>query len=74
MIQYTITMKFRVEAEKATQEKIAEYADELSENIMNDTKLVYGNGIEILDVVVDDIENNIGDYEEDEDYFDFEED
>lgn len=67
-------MKFRVEAEKATQEKIAEYADELSENIMNDTKLVYGNGIEILDVVVDDIENNIGDYEEDEDYFDFEED
>ena len=68
MKQYTITMKFRVEAEKANLEKITEYADELSENIMGDNKLVYNNNIEIIDVIVDDIENNIDDYDEEEDY------
>jgi hypothetical protein len=68
MKQYTITMKFRVEAEKANLNKITEYADELSENIMGDTKLVYNDDIEIIDVVVDDIENNIDDYDEEEDY------
>ena len=61
-------MKFRVEAEKANLNKITEYADELSENIMGDTKLVYNDDIEIIDVVVDDIENNIDDYDEEEDY------
>ena len=68
MKQYTITMKFRVEAEKANLNKITEYADELSENIMCDNKLVYNDDIEIIDVVVDDIENNIDDFDEEDEY------
>ena len=73
MKQYTITMKFRVEAEKATNNKIANYADELSERIMNDTTLVYNDDIEIIEVLVDDIENNIDDFDDD-DYFEEDED
>jgi len=68
MKQYTITMKFRVEAEKANLNKITEYADELSENIMGDNKLVYNDDIEIIDVVIDDIENNIDDFDDDDVY------
>jgi len=61
-------MKFRVEAEKANLNKITEYADELSENIMGDNKLVYNDDIEIIDVVIDDIENNIDDFDDDDVY------
>ena len=69
MKQYTITMKFRVEAEKGNLNKISNYADELSENIMKDTNLIYNDDIEIIDVVVEDVENSIDDFdEEDNDY------
>jgi hypothetical protein len=64
MKEYTITMNFMIEAEDADYEKINEFAEQLSENIMSDDRLVCNNDIEIVGITVSEIE---GDDYEDED-------
>jgi hypothetical protein len=67
MKEYTIMMKFSVETENDIDyEKVSEFAEQLTENIMGDDKLVYGDGIEIVGVQIDEVENL--NYEEDDIY------
>lgn len=69
MKEYTITMSFSVEAEKANIEKINRFAEELSQKIMENDELSYDNDIEIVDINVDDVlDLNNYDFDEDEDY------
>lgn len=63
MKEYTITMNFMIESEKADYEKISEFAEQLSETIMNNDKIVYGNDIEIIGVSIEEIENHNPDEE-----------
>lgn len=73
MKEYTITMSFSVEANNANYEKIREFAEELTNKIMDDDSLIYHNGIEIVDASIVEVEDyNDYDYDEDEkdDYFD----
>lgn len=63
MKEYTITMNFVIESEEADYEKISEFAEQLTETIMNDDKIIYGNDIEIVDVTVEEIENHNNDEE-----------
>lgn len=64
MKEYTITMHFMIESKDADYDVINEFAEQLSENIMNDDKLIYGNDIEIVGVAVNDVEiDNFDDIE-----------
>lgn len=63
MKEYTITMNFSVESEEADYEKISEFAEQLSESIMNDDNLIYGDDIEIVDITVHEVENHNQDEE-----------
>ena len=58
MKEYTITMNFMIESEEADYEKISEFAEQLTETIMNDDKIIYGNDIEITGVSIEEIENH----------------
>ena len=62
MKEYTITMNFTVESEKSDYESISEFAELLSENIMNDETLTSYRDIEITDISIHEIE----DYNDDE--------
>ena len=62
MKEYTITMNFTVESEKSDYESISEFAELLSENIMNDETLTSYRDIEITGISIDEIE----DYNDDE--------
>jgi len=67
MKEYTIIMKFNVEAKKSDYEKISNFAEELSESIMDNDKLIYKGDIEIVEASVDNIED-LNDYDRDEDF------
>ena len=56
MKEYKITMTFSIEAEDADYEKISEFAEDLSDKLMNDEKL-NKDDIEILNVVIQDVED-----------------
>jgi hypothetical protein len=68
MKEYTITLNFLVEAEDADFEKINEFAEQLSESIMGDDKLVFNNDIEIIDVTIVEVagENYEDNYDDDD--------
>lgn len=70
MKEYTITMSFSIEAEKSKLEKIQQFAEELTQKILEDSELAYSGDIEIVEINVDDIQDhNDYDYEdEDDDY------
>lgn len=59
MKEYTITMNFLVEADDDSDyEKISEFSEQLSENIMSEDKLIYGDGIEIVTVQIHEVEDH----------------
>ncbi len=59
MKEYTITMNFIIEADNESDyERISEFAEQLSENIMDDNKLIFSDGIEIVGVQIQDVEDN----------------
>jgi hypothetical protein len=70
-------LKFSIESKKADYEDVSEFAEKLTEKIMNDDSLIYNNGIEVVEITVNEVEDN-NDYldlddeedflEEDEDY------
>lgn len=74
MKEYTITINFSIEANKANYDKICEFAEELTNKIMDDDTLTYHNGIEIVEANVEGVEDhNDYDYDEEKDdieYFD----
>lgn len=76
MKEYTITMSFSVEAEKSKLEKIQQFADELTQKILDDSDLAYSDDIEIVDITIDDIQDhNDYDYDdEDEDFANYDND
>jgi len=76
MKEYSITLKFSLESKKADYEDVSEFAEKLTEKIMNTDSLVFSDGIEITEITVDEVEDN-NDYldldeeeflDEDEDY------
>ena len=58
MKEYSITLKFSLESKKADYEDISEFAEKLTEKIMNDDNLIYSNGIEIVEITVNEVEDN----------------
>ena len=70
MKEYTITMSFSIEAEDSDYEQITEFAEELSENIMTDDKLIYKNDIEIVGVAIQEIQDHSYGDDEDNMYLD----
>ena len=59
MKEYTITMNFIIEADNESDyERISEFAEQLSENIMDDNKLIFSDGIEIVGVQIQNVEDN----------------
>jgi uncharacterized membrane protein YqiK len=75
MKEYTIILKFSIESKKADYEDVSEFAEKLTEKIMNDDSLVLSDGIEITEITVNDVEDN-NDYLDldEEKYLDEEED
>ena len=76
MKEYSITLKFSLESKKADYEDVSEFAEKLTEKIMNTDSLVFSDGIEITEITVNEVEDN-NDYldldeeeflDEDEDY------
>ena len=67
MKEYTITMSFQVEADKSKLEKITQFADDLTQKILEDNDLVYHNDIKVVDIVVEDIQDHNDDYDDDDD-------
>ena len=75
MKEYTINLSFSIKSEKSNIEKIIIFAEELSEKIMEKENLIYDNGVEIVDVNVEDVlDLNNYDFDEDEELFDEDED
>ena len=65
MKEYTVTMNFIIESQNADYERISEFAEELTEKIMEDDNLIYGHDIEIVGVSVEEIvDENFDDYEQ----------
>jgi hypothetical protein len=71
MKEYTIKMSFSIEAETADYEKVSEFAEKLSESIMNDDDLISSGDIEVIDISVEEVEDHNDDGE---DYLDDEDD
>lgn len=70
MREYTIKLNFAIETPHGDYEKITEFAEKLSEAIMNDDDLISSGDIEIVEVTVDEVEDNnydCDDYLDDED-------
>ena len=67
MQEYTIAMSFSVETANSNYNKIKEFAEDLSNKIMDDDSLTYHNGIEIVEAIVENVEDH-NDYDGDEDY------
>ena len=67
MKEYTITLSFTVESEEADYERVSEFAEKLSENIMDYEMLIYDDDIEVTSIEVTDIENISGN--SDDEYF-----
>lgn len=64
MKEYTITMTFSIEAVKAGVDKVTQFAEDLSQKMLNDN---YPNEIDIVDVSIDDVvDHNNYDYNEDD--------
>ena len=76
MKEYSITLKFSLESKKADYEDVSEFAEKLTEKIMNDDSLVFSDGIEITEITVNDVDDNNSylDLDEEEEYLDEEED
>ena len=66
MREYTITMNFIIQSENADYDEVSEFAEQLTEDIMNTDKLIYRNDIEITDISVHNIEYDS--YDEDNIY------
>lgn len=64
MKEYTITLSLTVHSNKANYEKITDFAEELSENIINDYST---GGINIVETSVIEVED-LNDYDKDDDY------
>ena len=58
MKEYSITLKFSLESKKADYEDVSEFAEKLTEKIMNTDSLVFSDGIEITEITVDEVEDN----------------
>lgn len=58
MKEYAITLKFSLESKKADYEDVSEFAEKLTEKIMNDDSLVFSDGIEITEITVNEVEDN----------------
>jgi hypothetical protein len=58
MKEYSITLKFSLESKKADYEDVSEFAEKLTEKIMNNDSLVFGDGIEITEITVNEVEDN----------------
>jgi len=58
MKEYTIILKFSIESKKADYEDVSEFAEKLTEKIMNDDSLVISDGIEITEITVNEVEDN----------------
>jgi hypothetical protein len=54
--EYKIQMTLSIESEDADYERVEQYAQELSESIMQDNTLVYDD-IEIVETVVSDVQD-----------------
>ena len=76
MKEYSITLKFSLESKKADYEDVSEFAEKLTEKIMNDDSLIFSDGIEITEITVNEVEDNNSylDLEEEEEYLDEDED
>lgn len=76
MKEYSITLKFSIESKKADYEDVSEFAEKLTEKIMNDDSLVFSDGIEITEITVNEVEDNNSylDLDEEEEYLDEDED
>jgi len=64
MKEYTITLSLTVHSTKANYEKIAEFADELTETLMNDYST---NMIDIVEASIIEVDD-LNDYDKDDDY------
>ena len=58
MKEYTITLKFSIESKKADYEDVSEFAEKLTEKIMNNDSLIFSDGIEITEITVHEVEDN----------------
>lgn len=58
MKEYTITLKISIESKKADYEDVSEFAEKLTEKIMNNDNLVFSDGIEITEISVNEVEDN----------------
>lgn len=58
MKEYSITLKFSLESKKADYEDVSEFAEKLTEKIMNTDSLVFSDGIEITEITVNEVEDN----------------
>lgn len=56
-------MNFMIESEGSDYDRICEFAEQLTEKIMNNDKIIYGNDIEITGVSIEEIENHNPDEE-----------
>ena len=72
MREYTITMSFSIETEESDYEQIVEFAEQLTENIMNKEDLILCNDIEVVGIVINEIQDL--NYDDDNIYLDDDED
>jgi hypothetical protein len=58
-------MSFIIESQNADYERISEFAEDLTEKIMEDDNLIYGHDVEIVGVSVEEIiDENFDEYEQ----------
>jgi len=65
MKEYTITMNFTVKSTKDYDE-MNDFAEQLTEDMMNDEKFIYQYGVEITEINVHNVES---DYDEEENMY-----
>lgn len=57
MKEYIINLSIVVEAEESDFERVSDYAEKLSENLLQDENFAYDGDIKILEVNVNQVEN-----------------
>lgn len=57
MKEYIINLSVVVEAEESDFERVSDYAEKLSENLLQDENFAYDGDIKILEVNVNQVEN-----------------
>jgi len=73
MKEYSITLKFSIESKNADYEDVSEFAEKLTEKIMNDDNLTCNNGVEIIEISVSEVEDK-NEYLDEDEYLDEEDD